>query len=241
MSLHETHSRVCTQGSRRGVWGEHSYARGERGAAEQRRSVRVLLAPRPPPPAPAALLVDVDSPPSAPPSPPALALASPPAAPSAPADDEEPADAHDWEARVAALAPTPAHAELADAVASVLRRMRLERLVSGGGRRARGEARAAARSLRRALAPAWLAGGGGAASWLHAALAAYLPRAARRLYEEALGELRRAVPRLAERLSSEWVPPPPDSPRGISAPVGPDSDPWLVWVSDERITPTKFP
>lgn len=66
-----------------------------------------------------------------------------------------------------------------------------------------------ARRLRLALAPLWAGPAGAAprpAAWLHAALFAVAPPAARRTYERLVCELRRMVPRLVERLTGARPP-----------------------------------
>ncbi|XP_038212883.1 uncharacterized protein LOC119833083 [Zerene cesonia] len=187
---------------RSGVWGEHSYAR-ERGPPPHAH-VRALLQPRAPRDLGAAPgdEVDVETPPRAPPAPPADG-AAPGDAPGDSDDDDEP---DDWERAVAAAAPGPAHARLAAAALDALRDMRLRRLAGGGGRWARREAaEEGAARLRAALAAHWALAG-----WLHSTLLALLPRRARALYDALAAELRRAVPRLAERLAPRAPPPPPD-------------------------------
>lgn len=210
-----------SQESRRGVWGEHSYARGAGAPPPGSRRARTLLAPRLADPD--AGPIDVDGPGEAPPEPPGPA--------SAPPDEEDPADAEEWEASLVGEATSEARARLARSVCAALRRMRLERLVSGGGAHARDEARALAASMRRALAPLW-ARARDAVEWLHCALMR-APRTPRRLYEEALEELREAAPRLAERLTGARAPAPRRM-REWGPALGPDAGPWLVWVSSGR-------
>ncbi|CAG4992683.1 unnamed protein product [Colias eurytheme] len=205
---------------RSGVWGEHSYAR-ERGPPPHAH-VRTLLqprAPREPAGAPGERL-DVVTPPRGPPAPPADRLP--------PSDDEDDAEEDDWERAVAAAAPGPAHARLAAAALDALRDMRLRRLAGAGGRWERAEAAAeGAARLRAALAAHWPLAG-----WLHGTLLALLPRRPRALYDALLAELRRAVPRLAERLAPRPPPPPPDPLDAVGEAVdGSAEGPWLAWVS----------
>nr|XP_049700252.1 KAT8 regulatory NSL complex subunit 3-like [Helicoverpa armigera] len=198
---------------RSGVWVEHSYARA-RGAAAAAH-VRVLLAPRLPPDG----ALDVTALEPAPPPPP---HAEPPAPDDSDGDD-------DWEARVAALAPSAVHARLAAAALDALRRMRLERLAG-----CLEAARAAARRLRLALAAAaaWPgAPGPRAGAWLHATLLSAAPRGARRLYEEAAAELRRMAPRVAERAMGAGE---AAGALAVGRPVGGGAGPWLVWVGSGR-------
>lgn len=232
------HALAGAREPRTGVWVEHSYARprGAGGAdgTGATREVRVLLAPR----APAAPtdVIDVDTP-----EPPPL---EPPDAPRDPDFESDAADRDcggddDWEARVAALAPTASHAKLADAAFDILRRLRLARLA---GRRAvwRQDVAAAARRLRFALASVWAAPGAPQQrppAWLHAALHAYLPRHLRPLYEEVVVELKRVTPVLADRLLGlRSSPQPPSSPtteeggrEGIF-----EEGPTLLWLRTGR-------
>ncbi|KPJ17324.1 Uncharacterized protein KIAA1310-like [Papilio machaon] len=214
--------------SRSGVCSEHSYARvheagGARAGAGAGAGVemRELLSAAPPPSPPAPLDVEHVSgcaPPALSPpalSPPAL---SPPAAGRESDVESDPDDADEedaWEERVVSQAPSAAHARLAHAAIDALRELRLARLAHAGSETRgcgapmrREQARAAARRLRRELAPLWA--GGRAAGWLHGALWGALPRRERALYEEVVAELRRSVPRLAERLSPSAAEVPPD-------------------------------
>lgn len=207
------------------MWNEHSYARARGVSHGSAAHVRVLLAPR--------LSVeraDVDVEREEP-LPPEL-----PADRSPEREHEDSEHEDEWEARVTALAPSAAHAHLAEHALGTLRRMRLERLA--GPRHAAGDAaRSAARRLRLALAAA-------AAHpthaqrpdvWLHATLHAYMPRAERRLYDELTSELRRVAPRLAERLTGGRAPPPrPDPLAAVGPALGCDSSPWLVWLGCGR-------
>ncbi|XP_069359823.1 uncharacterized protein [Maniola hyperantus] len=241
MLLHEqlvAHVRAVSgeRDPRCSVWCEHSYARprGPPPAAH----VRVLLQARAPSP-PASL--DVLAPPARAPE-----LPADRAAPRDDDDDDEEGglvseDDDDCEERLCALAPGAAHARLARHVLSALRDLRLERAACAGasGRWARREgARAAARRLRRALAPHW----GGAAAWALNALPARLPRELRALLREATRELRRAAPHLGARLPP--LPAPEDEPLDAVGPPRAPSAPgaWLAWVPsgcdalDERWT-----
>ncbi|XP_045774270.1 uncharacterized protein LOC123873468 [Maniola jurtina] len=220
------------------VWGEHSYARprGPPPAAH----VRVLLQARAHSP-PARL--DVLTPPACVPEPPADR-----AAPEGDHNDEEEEgsqvsedDDEEWEERLCAQAPGAAHARLARDIVGALRDLRLERAARAGaaGRWARREgARAAARRLRRALAPHW----GGAAAWALNALPARLPRELRALLRESTRELRRAAPHLAARLPP--LPAAEDDPLDAVGPMRAAAAPgaWLAWVPsgcdalDERWT-----
>ncbi|XP_046967890.1 uncharacterized protein LOC124535650 [Vanessa cardui] len=174
--------------SRSDVWGEHSYARAHGHAANSQ--VRALL-PEPEPDLEPDDVIDVETEQRRPPAPPLDDCDERD-------DDDGDDDADDdWEDRLAALAPSAAHARLANAALGALRDLRLERLAGPRGRWARREgARAAARRLRGALAAHWAGGAG----WLHAALGACLPRSLAALYAELATELRRALPRLADRL-----------------------------------------
>ncbi|KAM3957806.1 uncharacterized protein ACR2FA_008650 [Aphomia sociella] len=237
-ALHErlvayVHAVAGAPDTRAGVWVEHSYARARDAAAAGR--ARELLAPGAPPERDRDR-GDVDVERLEPP-PPRLAPEpepEPAAADSGPDSDD---DSDDWEARVAALAPGAAHARLAAAAADALRRLRLARLAGRGD----GAVREQARRLRLALAPLWAWPGPPQRrppAWLHAALLARLPRRQRRAYDELLAELRRTVPRLAERMPLAGGPPPARDPlAAVAPPVGPDAGPWLVWLScdeDER-------
>ncbi|XP_045537065.1 uncharacterized protein LOC123721679 [Papilio machaon] len=173
--------------------------------------MRELLSAAPPPSPPAPL--DVEHVSGC--APPAL---SPPAAGRESDVESDPDDADEedaWEERVVSQAPSAAHARLAHAAIDALRELRLARLAHAGSETRgcgapmrREQARAAARRLRRELAPLWA--GGRAAGWLHGALWGALPRRERALYEEVVAELRRSVPRLAERLSPSAAEVPPD-------------------------------
>lgn len=220
------------QEARSGVWVEHSYARA-RGASHAPAShVRVLLAPRSDPPSD---VVDVERDDAPPPEPP-TGLSSPsPRASREPSPDDDGGEVdEEWESSVTALAPSAAHAALAEHALDTLRRLRLARLA--GGRAAEAERlRVAARRLRHALAGAASAPGAASqrpAPWLHATLRAYAPRASRRLYDALLSELARAAPRLAARFTGGRVPPPRREPLArVGAALGADGPgPWLVWV-----------
>ncbi|XP_049875604.1 translation initiation factor IF-2-like, partial [Pectinophora gossypiella] len=185
---------------------------------------RSLLAPAPEPDGPAPLDVGCEADPPEP-------------APALPgglhdgdaADDRDDEGDDDWEARLAAQAPTPALARLTARVADVLRDLRLARLAAGPRvpRALRqDQARAAAARLRRALAPAWA--WGGAAGWLQA-LGAALPGAAAARLRDVLLELRRAAPRLAARLPPAAAPPATEA-----GGAGPAGGPLVVWVSAGR-------
>ncbi|XP_041984058.1 uncharacterized protein LOC121736738 [Aricia agestis] len=210
------------QSNRKGVWGEHSYARARGVGPRERMRSLLAAAPRSPPPAD----VDVVSV-----SPERSLPGDSPATPDLDDDDEE----EDWERRLRALAPSAAYLRLADDALDTLRQLRLERLAlpaDAGAWARRESARAAARRLRRALAPHWAGPGGGGAGWLHAALTAQLPRGPRALYREMLQELRRAVPRLAARLPlARPLDRVHDPLAALPEPVGPDADgPWLAWA-----------
>ncbi|CAH2041255.1 unnamed protein product, partial [Iphiclides podalirius] len=247
LKLHErlvayTHLVAGDSETRSGVWCEHSYARARDGAgagAGAVAEVRELLVAAPPPASAAPLDVERVQRDVAAPLPGDDADETDPDA-DADADDE----AGDWEGRVGGQAPSAAHRRLADAALDALREMTLARL-AGAGRAAgatlrREQARVAARRLRRALAPMWAAGGARAASWLHSALCAALPRRQRALYDEVLAELRRSVPRLAERFTPHLPPVPPDPLEPPDAdPAAARGDALLVWVgaggaADER-------
>ncbi|KAF9414899.1 hypothetical protein HW555_007290 [Spodoptera exigua] len=206
-----------------GVWVEHSYARARGAAAGPAHGLRVLLAPR----LVADSALDVER--------------LEPAPPDLPDDDdalrslqEDDADCEpddDWEARLVAAAPSAAHARLAQCVLDVLRRLRLQLL---GGGRAADAVRCAARRLRLALGAA---AARPAHAWLHAALQAQLPRGPRRLYDATLASLRRAAPRLAERVTGAQGPVASDSALsavGASVGAGGPGAPWLLWVSCGR-------
>ncbi|XP_072949750.1 uncharacterized protein [Epargyreus clarus] len=230
VSYTDTICGALSQETRSGVWGEHSYARARSGAPSA--SVRVLLAQRPPPDDDR---VDVTAAPRPPPRLPHDDL-SDDSEPEPDADEDD-----DWEGRVAAHPPSSAHARLALGALGVLREARLARLAAAGGRGGRAaraaDVRAAARRLRALLAPLWAGPGAPALrppAWLHAQLQAHLPAAHRRLYEDILAELRRDVPRLADRLLAARLPTPVDDPlapdkcgelRGPNEP-----GPWLAWV-----------
>lgn len=149
------------QTRREGVWREHSYAAAAgaaatgagAGGAEAGRDVRVLLAP----PAP-----DWDEPLDVGAPADELCVAPRSALPCDDVDtddedaaaDADAADApaqEDWEGRVAALAPSAAHARLAAAAADVLRALRLARLAAPAGRARRAEQ--ARRAARRCVGP----------------------------------------------------------------------------------------
>lgn len=139
----------------------------------------------------------------------------------------------DWEERLEALAPTPAHRRLATAAADVLRSLRLARL-AGGGADAREDARTHAARLRRALAGAWGGAAAGPAhqrppAWLHAALTAYLPLSMRRLYDDILAELRRTLPELCERLPAGRAPVPEEPEPAPARPLH-SRRPLLLWL-----------
>ncbi|RVE40885.1 hypothetical protein evm_014467 [Chilo suppressalis] len=219
--------------ARSGVWGEHSYARVRSGAAAG--AVRVLLAPPERGPAPA--LLDVESVDRAPVAPGEDDPPDPPfGSESDSAGDDD--DDEDWEARVASGAPHADHARLAADAIEALRRVRLARLARGR-RDERAAIAAEAARLRRALAPLWLWAGAGAAEarpgpWLHATLEAYAPVSVRREYARLVAELRRAAPRLAERLTGAGrvgeVGRAPAPPRvGAAAP-----GPWVAWAGGGR-------
>ncbi|CAB3240620.1 unnamed protein product [Arctia plantaginis] len=232
-ALHErlvayVHALAPPNEARSGVWVEHSYARA-RGASHAPSShVRVLLAPRSELPTD---VVDVERDDAPPPSPPSAPSSLSPRASREPSPDDVDVEVdEEWEARVTALAPSAAHAALAEHTLDTLRRMRLARLA--GGRATESEhLRVAARRMRHALARAASAPGA-AAPWLHATLLAYAPRAERRLYDALLCELARAAPRLAARLTGGRAPPPRRDPlASVGAALGPEgSGPWLVWV-----------
>ncbi|XP_053608675.1 KAT8 regulatory NSL complex subunit 3-like isoform X2 [Plodia interpunctella] len=203
------------------VWVEHSYAR-----ARELPQARELLAPRPPPDGE----LDVCRLERAPsPLERALELEHEHEDDALDGDSDAPPD---WETKVAALAPSSAHARLAAAAADILQRLRLARLAGGGSE----ATRAAARRLRLALAPLWVWPGPSQlrpAPWLNAALLAHLPRSLRRLYDDVLSQLRRTAPRLTERLMLGRLPPPASDPLGAVGPaLGPDAaGPVLAWVS----------
>ncbi|XP_075977392.1 KAT8 regulatory NSL complex subunit 3-like [Anticarsia gemmatalis] len=236
VALHErlvayVHALAPPHEARSGVWVEHSYARA-RGAAHAPAShVRVLLAPRAASAAEPDDLVDVERLDPAPPEPPAPRRPARARSPGTDADDDGAED--DWEPRVSALAPGAAHARLADRALSALRRLRLARLAAGRAA-AREHLRVAARRLRLALVAAAAAPGPQAqrpGPWLHATLLAYMPRAVRRMYDEVTSELRRAAPRLAERMMGGRAPPPRREPLAAVGPaVGAEGSPWLLWL-----------
>ncbi|XP_068630222.1 KAT8 regulatory NSL complex subunit 3 [Battus philenor] len=233
--------------SRSGVWCEHSYARARDGAAAE---VRELLGHVPPPPAaPSTAPLDVEHVPrDRAPELPALCDDAPLPPDDDDDDNDENDDGDEWQERLRAHAPSAAHARLADTAADALQELRLARLAGEGARRGgawlrREQARCAARRLRRALAPLWARGA--APAWLHGALCDVLPRRERALYVEVLAELRRAVPRLAERLSPHLPPVPPDPLEPADEVLRPEperrdgEEALLVWVctggaADER-------
>lgn len=181
---------------------EHSYARAKSGAG----AVRVLLA-RATSPGPAE--IDVVTPP---PDPIRVPGDEPP--PELLESDEDETQ-QDWEARVLALAPTPVYHRLARSAIDALLDFRLARLAGGPNVSAsvrRDDARYAARLLRSALAPLWVASGphGGPVSWLMTTVSAHIGKALGALWREMLCELRGAVPRLAARLVPAPPAPPPD-------------------------------
>lgn len=58
-----------------------------------------------------------------------------------------------------------------------------------------------------------------------------MPRSVRRLYDILTSELRRAAPRLAERMMGARAPPPRREPlAGVGPPIGPEGSVWLVWL-----------
>ncbi|CAH0727298.1 unnamed protein product, partial [Brenthis ino] len=207
--------------SRLDVWGEHSYARA-RGAAPNSQ-IRVLLSPLEPAPE-ADEFVDVE----AEPRPlPALPLDREPEDEDGGGEDEDEDD--EWEERLMELTPSAALRRLAAAALGALRDLRLARLAgreARGGRWARREgAAAAARRLRRALAPHWAGG----AAWLHAALLAALPRTLAPLYAEVLAELRRQLPRLGRAAAgTARLGAAPGAARGGRRASAPG--PWLAWA-----------
>ncbi|KAL0879136.1 hypothetical protein ABMA27_004085 [Loxostege sticticalis] len=204
LALHDrlvayVHALDNPQDGKSDVWVEHSYALCGRGAGGG--PVRVLLGARPD--APDADDVDVEAAPPPPPEPPA----DEPPDSGAEDDADEGAD-DEWEARLASLAPHADHARLAAAAVDCLRRVRLAKL-AGGRFAERCAVSEQARRLRLALAPLWAGPAGAAqrpAAWLHAALFAVAPPAARRTYERLVCELRRMVPRLVERLTGARPP-----------------------------------
>ncbi|XP_047534378.1 KAT8 regulatory NSL complex subunit 3 [Vanessa atalanta] len=208
--------------SRSDVWGEHSYARAHGHATNSQ--VRALL-PEPDPDLEPDDVIDVQTEQRRPPAPPLDECDD--ELDDEVGDDDDADD--DWEERLVALAPSAAHVRLANVALSALRDLRLERLAGPRGRWARREgARAAARRLRGALAAHWAGGAG----WLHAALGACLPRSLGALYAELATELRRALPRLADRLpmprpASPYVDPlsAVNERRSASEP-----GPWLAWA-----------
>ncbi|CAG9135477.1 unnamed protein product [Plutella xylostella] len=212
---------------RAGVWREHSYAAGAAGGAAgagggaRDANTRTLLVPAPPP-APAELDVEGVEP------------APPPPDPAPPYECGEPLDEgaeEAWEARLEAGARGAAARRLAGAAVAALRALRLARLAGAGG--ARAAVRAAARRLRRALAPHWA---GGDAAWLHGALLAALPPRWRALYLEVVAELRRALPALVLRLKDPALPPaaPAPAPRAPPACMPMSSRPLLLWLGGGR-------
>lgn len=231
------HARVCTRTSRyliaqevrTGVWMEHSYARA-RGSLPADSAPRVLLGARvSPAPAPEELL-DVERPDPPAPSPPSPT--PPPPSPSDSSDVDSDGEEEGWEARVATLAPTATHARLVGRVLDVLRAQRLARVAAGGCSTSKREAaRTAARRLRSALAPHW-AGAARIPQWLHATLSVHLPRWLRCQYKEAIAELARAVPRLADRLGAVRAPA-ALSPARVPE-VAEAGGPWLAWVGGGR-------
>ncbi|XP_059062804.1 KAT8 regulatory NSL complex subunit 3 [Achroia grisella] len=201
--------------SRSEVWVEHSYARARSGSTAGGEA-RELLAPRPP----RDCELDVER------------LSPPPPAPLEPEIDDYGGDSDDddWESRMAAIAPGPAHARLVAAAADALRDMRLARLAGCGA----GAARDAARRMRLALAPLWVWPGPPQQrppAWLHAVLLAYLPPARRRDYDDIIAQLRYLVPRLSERLLLGRVPPPAVDPLAVVGPAAPDTGPLVAWLS----------
>lgn len=218
------------------MWVEHSYARARGAPHAPAAHVRVLLAPRL-----SAERADVDveraePPPPDLPLPPSPSSPSPPSSPhAAERDDTDTQD--DWEACVTALAPSAVHARLAEQALDTLRRMRLERL-AGGGALGGAAARTAARRLRLALAGAAAHGGAHAQApgpWLHATLHAYMPAHVRRQYGALVGELARAAPQLAQRLTGGRAAPAPESALARVGPArGAAARPWLVWLGMGR-------
>ncbi|RVE46806.1 hypothetical protein evm_008590 [Chilo suppressalis] len=233
-TLHErlvayVHALDFSNDARSGVWGEHSYARVRSGAAAG--AVRVLLAPPERGPAPA--LLDVESVDRAPVAPGEDDPPDPPfGSESDSAGDDD--DDEDWEARVASGAPHADHARLAADAIEALRRVRLARLARGR-RDERAAIAAEAARLRRALAPLWLRAGAAEARpgpWLHATLEAYAPVSVRREYARLVAELRRAAPRLAERLTG--VGGEVGARAGPAAGGGAAPGPWVAWAGGGR-------
>ncbi|GBP10795.1 KAT8 regulatory NSL complex subunit 3 [Eumeta japonica] len=149
-------------------------------------------------------------------------------------DDDETSD---WEEKILLLAPSSSHQRLATAILKILHSLRLARLATAPGAARVDVTRTHARQLRRVFAPFW---GGEEPSdeqpvpWIHSVLNTNLPRVFALLYNKLVSELRRMVPRLCKRLTTERLPAPARDPPllfGTGPRVEPASNrPLLIWI-----------